>query len=308
MDQSKIRKTVIIGSGPAGLTASIYAARAGLKPLVIDGMQAGGQLVQTAKIENFPGFEKPITGLELMTRMREQAKNCGVEFLMDEVIAVDFSGDEKRLTLMVGGEMLAQSVIIATGTSSKHIGVSGETKYRGHGVSTCATCDGAFFKGKRIVVIGRGDIALNDALYLAPLASEVTIIPRSDSWKASQVLIDRIGELKNVSVLWNTDVKEICGDGERVTSLKVSSEGVDTKEIPCDGVFVAIGHSPVTEFLKGSIELNRDYYIVTNNTRTNVEGVFAAGDATTSTFKQAVVAAGEGAIAAMEASRFLRTK
>ena len=308
MDHSKIRKTVIIGSGPAGLTASIYAARAGLKPLVIDGMQAGGQLVQTAKIENFPGFEKPITGLELMTRMREQAKNCGVEFLMDEVTAVDFSGDEKKLMLMVGGEILAQSVIIATGTSSKHIGIAGETKYHGHGVSTCATCDGAFFKGKKVVVIGRGDIALNDALYLAPIVSELTIIPRSDSWKASQVLIDRIGELKNVNVLWNTDIKEICGDGKNVTSLKVSSEGNSITEIPSDGVFVAIGHSPVTEFLKGSIELNADNYIVTKNTRTNVAGVFAAGDATVSPFKQAVVAAGEGAVAAMEASRFLRTK
>ncbi|MBO7167024.1 MAG: thioredoxin-disulfide reductase [Kiritimatiellae bacterium] len=308
MDHSEIRKTVIIGSGPAGLTASIYAARAGLKPLVIDGMQAGGQLVQTAKIENFPGFEKPITGLELMTRMREQAKNCGVEFLMDEVTAVDFSGDEKKLMLMVGGEILAQSVIIATGTSSKHIGIAGETKYHGHGVSTCATCDGAFFKGKKVVVIGRGDIALNDALYLAPIVSELTIIPRSDSWKASQVLIDRIGELKNVNVLWNTDIKEICGDGKNVTSLKVSSEGNSITEIPSDGVFVAIGHSPVTEFLKGSIELNADNYIVTKNTRTNVAGVFAAGDATVSPFKQAVVAAGEGAVAAMEASRFLRTK
>jgi thioredoxin reductase (NADPH) len=308
MDHSEIRKTVIIGSGPAGLTASIYAARAGLKPLVIDGMQAGGQLVQTAKIENFPGFEKPITGLELMTRMREQAKNCGVEFLMDEVTAVDFSGDEKKLMLMVGGEILAQSVIIATGTSSKHIGIAGETKYHGHGVSTCATCDGAFFKGKKVVVIGRGDIALNDALYLAPIVSELTIIPRSDSWKASQVLIDRIGELKNVNVLWNTDIKEICGDGKSVTSLKVSSEGNSITEIPSDGVFVAIGHSPVTEFLKGSIELNADNYIVTKNTRTNVAGVFAAGDATVSPFKQAVVAAGEGAVAAMEASRFLRTK
>ena len=294
---------VIVGSGPAGLTAGIYAARAGFSPLVLEGMLSGGQLTQTTEIENYPGFANPIGGLELMAAMRSQAERCGVRFAMDEVERVDFSGDGERRLFGMAGEYSAKAVVVATGASARWTGLPGEAKYRSRGVSACATCDGAFFRGREVAVIGGGDTALSDALHLASLAAKVTVIHRRDAFRGAKALADRVLAAPNVDVAWNTTVVSFDGDGARLSGLTLS----DGRSLPVSGAFVAIGNVPQTKFLDGSgVELDGAGYVVAHHTRTSVRGVFAAGDCADPRYRQAVVAAGAGAAAAMEAQRFLQ--
>jgi len=302
-----VENVVVIGSGPAGLTAAIYAARANLSPVVVEGMQPGGQLTQTSDVENYPGFERPITGTDLVMTMRTQAERFGVRYLMDEVTGCDFSGATKRLSLMVGGTLEARAVIIATGASARYLGIESEQKLMGKGVSACATCDGAFFKGHPVAVVGGGDTAMEDALYLSRIASHVTVIHRRDAFRASKIMADRVLAAPSIDIRWNSVVEEVLdvARGE-VTGLRlrnVKTGALD--ELAVDGVFMAIGHVPNTEAFAGQLERDSEGYIVTNSTRTSVPGVFAAGDVQDRHYKQAITAAGSGCMAALEAERFL---
>ena len=296
-----MEELAIIGSGPAGLAAGIYAARAGLRPLVIEGMLAGGQLVQTHEVENYPGFAEPVGGQDLMSAMRLQAERAGVRFTMDEVTSVDFTGAEKKLACMMG-EVTARAVIVASGASAKWTGLPGEETYRNRGISACAVCDGAFFRGKDVAVIGGGDTALGDALYLARLARTVTVIHRRDAFRGAKALADRVLATENISVAWNTTVKSFEGDGAALASLALS----DGRTLAVSGAFVAIGHRPQTEFLKGAVDLDDAGYVAVDRTRTSAKGVFAAGDCADPFYKQAVIAAGAGAQAAIEAQRYIQ--
>ena len=296
-----MEELAIIGSGPAGLAAGIYAARAGLRPLVIEGMLAGGQLVQTHEVENYPGFAEPVGGQDLMSAMRLQAERAGVRFTMDEVTSVDFTGAEKKLAGMMG-EVTARAVIVASGASAKWTGLPGEDMYRNRGISACAVCDGAFFRGKDVAVIGGGDTALGDALYLARLARTVTVIHRRDAFRGAKALADRVLATENISVAWNTTVKSFEGDGAALASLALS----DGRTLAVSGAFVAIGHRPQTEFLKGAVDLDDAGYVAVDRTRTSAKGVFAAGDCADPFYKQAVIAAGAGAQAAIEAQRYIQ--
>ena len=298
---------VIVGSGPAGLTAAIYAARANLNPVVIEGMQPGGQLTQTTDVENFPGFEMPVSGTELVATMRKQAERFGVRFQMDEVTGCDFSGDVKRLSLMIAGELEARAVIIATGASARYLGLESEQALMGKGVSACATCDGAFFKGQHVAVVGGGDTAMEDTLYLSHLASRVTVIHRRDEFRASKVMAERVLVAANIDVLWDTVVDEVLdvAKGE-VTGLRVrnvKSGAVSVLDV--QGVFMAIGHTPNTAAFAGHIELDKEGYIVAERGWTSVSGVFAAGDVQDRHYKQAITAAGSGCVAALEAERYI---
>ena len=298
---------IIVGSGPAGLTAAVYAARANLSPLVIEGMQAGGQLTQTTDVENFPGFAEPISGADLMTAMRQQAERCGASFLMDEVQSVDFTQPVKRLATMMNGTLEARAVIVATGATARWTGLPGESTYRSRGISACATCDGSFFREKDVAVIGGGDTALGDALYLARMCRRVTVIHRRDSFRASKVLAARVAEEPHINVAWNTVVEEFLGDGRRLSALRLKST-VDgaLSELPVAGAFVAIGHNPATAFLGGQLTLDSAGCIAIDRSyATSVPGAFAAGDCADSAYRQAVVAAGAGAAAAIEAERYL---
>ena len=301
-----MRQVTIIGSGPAGLTAAIYAARAGLAPLVVEGFQGGGQLTQTTDVENFPGFAEPITGPALMDAMRRQAERCGAEFLMDEVQSVDLKSEVKKLETMMNGMLESRAVIICTGASARWTGAAGEATYRNHGVSACATCDGAFFKGKDVAVIGGGDTALGDALYLARICASVTVVHRRDAFRAAKVTADRVSATPNIAVAWNSVVDEFLGDGKRLSGLRLRDlpTGI-TREIPVLGAFVAIGHVPNTRIFEGQVALDAHGHVVVDRGRTNLSGVFAAGDCADPSYKQAVVAAGTGATAALEAERFL---
>jgi thioredoxin reductase (NADPH) len=302
-----MENVVIIGSGPAGLTAAIYAARANLKPVVIDGMQPGGQLIQTSDVENFPGFELPVNGFELVNTMRKQAERFGVRFLMDEVVSCELTGDVKRIALMIGGTLEARTVIIATGASARYLGLESEERLKGKGVSACATCDGSFYKGLRVAVVGGGDTAMEDALYLSRLAEHVTVVHRRDAFRASKIMADRVLATPNIDVVWNAVVEEVldAAKGE-VTGLRLKDKvtGAVT-ERALQGVFVAIGHTPNTQAFSGQLELDADGYVVAANTRTSVAGVFAAGDVQDRHYKQAITAAGTGCMAALEAERYL---
>jgi len=302
-----MENVVIIGSGPAGLTAAIYAARANLGPVVIDGMQPGGQLTQTSDVENFPGFERPMNGFELVSAMRKQAERFGVRFLMDEVASCELSGAVKRLTLMIGGALEARTVIIATGASARYLGLDSERQLIGKGVSACATCDGAFFKGMRVAVVGGGDTAMEDALYLSRMASQVTVIHRRDAFRASKIMADRVLAAPNIDVVWNAVVDEVLDPAKgEVTGLRLKNAVTGERfEREVQGVFVAVGHTPNTAAFVGQIELDADGYVVTADTRTSAPGVFAAGDVQDRHYKQAVTAAGTGCMAALEAERFL---
>lgn len=302
-----MENVVIVGSGPAGLTAAIYAARANLSPVVIDGMQPGGQLTQTTDVENFPGFENPVTGTNLVMTMRKQAERFGVRFMMDEVASCDLSGDVKTLSLMINGTVQSRTVIIATGASARYLGIPSEQQLMGKGVSACATCDGAFFKGQRVAVIGGGDTAMEDALYLSRMASQVTVVHRRDAFRASKIMADRVLSAPNIDVVWNAVVEEILdvAKGE-VTGVRLKN--VKTGELferAVQGVFMAIGHTPNTAAFVGQLDLDAEGYIVTTHTRTSRSGVFAAGDVQDRHYKQAVTAAGSGCMAALEAERFL---
>ena len=291
---------VIVGSGPAGLTAGIYAARSGLSPLVIEGMLSGGQLTETAEVENFPGFSEAVSGLDLMTSMHVQAERAGVRFAMDAISSVDFSGPVLRLSGMAG-DYEAKCVIIATGATPRWTGLPGEDTYKYHGISSCAVCDGNFHKGRDVAVVGGGDTALADAIHLAKICRSVTLIHRRDSFRGTKVLLDRVLAAPNIRVLKNTQVLSFDGDGKKLESLKLSSG----ETLHVSGAFVAIGHVPQTDFLKGALDLDEEGYVRTNGVDTSVPGVFVAGDCANPIYKQAVVAASTGAQAAQEAQRYL---
>ena len=302
---------VILGSGPAGLTAAIYAARANLAPLVIEGLQPGGQLTQTTDIENFPGFPQGIGGAALMDAMRQQAKRFGTRFLMEEVVQIKSSLGEKKnitLTLSMGDTLDTQTLIIASGASARWLGLPSEKPLIGKGISACATCDGAFFRDQDVAVVGGGDTAVEDALYLARTCRSVTVIHRRDAFRASKVMTERLLANPKVTVVWNAVVEE-CRAGDdgflRAVQLKDTRSGT-LSELAVTGLFVAIGHTPNTAAFKGSVELDAEGYVVTDaRRRTNVAGIFAAGDVTDRHYRQAIVAAGTGCAAALEAERYL---
>ena len=303
-----MRHLVIIGSGPAGLTAAIYAARANLAPLLIEGWQSGGQLTTTTEVENYPGFAKGIMGPDLMKDMRAQAERFGTEFLTADVTAIALT--PRPFTLTIDGEQTVRTktLIIATGASAIQIGLKNEARLTGHGVSTCATCDGFFFKGKELIVVGGGDSAMEEATFLTKFASKVTVVHRRDKLRASKIMQDRAMKNEKISFLWNSAVEDILGNdlvtGVRVKNLMTSK----VTEVPCAGVFVAIGHRPNTALFTGQLDMDAKGYIrTTEGTATNVPGVFAAGDVQDSTYRQAVTAAGSGCMAAIDVERFLET-
>jgi thioredoxin reductase (NADPH) len=301
-----MRNVVIIGSGPAGLTAAVYAARANLSPLLIEGWQSGGQLTTTTEVENYPGFAKGIMGPELMKEMRVQAERFGTEILTGDVSAVDFT--KRPITITVDGEQTieAKTVIIATGASANQIGLPNEKRLTGHGVSTCATCDGFFFRGKELVVVGGGDSAMEEASFLTKFASKVSIVHRRDKLRASKIMQDRAMKNEKVAFVWNSVVEDILGT-EVVTGVRLKNIVTGkTTELPCAGVFVAIGHRPNTALFARQLDMDQKGYIRTHDgTATSVPGIFAAGDVQDSKYRQAVTAAGSGCMAAMDAERFL---
>ena len=297
---------IIIGSGPAGLTAAVYTARAELQPLVIGGAEAGGQLMLTTDVENYPGFPT-IKGPELMAKMIEHAEKFGATILRKNATKVDFTARPFRV--WVGEEEYqSESVIVATGASAKWLGIPSETQLRGHGVSSCATCDGFFFKGKEIVVIGGGDTALEDASFLTKFADKVTIIHRRDEFRASKPLIRRVEQNPKISILWNKTVTEILGV-DTVTGVRLQDlQTKEVSELAVQGVFVAIGHQPNTSLFTGHIALDEKGYIQAEGTKTSIEGVFVAGDVEDVRYRQAVTAAGAGCRAALDAERWLSEK
>ncbi|MDE2040587.1 MAG: thioredoxin-disulfide reductase [Elusimicrobia bacterium] len=300
------KKVVIVGSGAAAYTAAIYAARANLDPLVFGGVAMGGQLMITSEVENFPGFPEPIQGPELMERMRKQCERLLVRIIAEPVTKADLSRRPFRLASSEGTEASAEALIIATGANAKWLGLPSEKKLMGHGVSACATCDGFFFKGKEVLVVGGGDTAMEEGLFLTKFASKVTIVHRRAQLRASRIMQDRALKNPKVSMLLDSAVTEVLGDdhvvGAKVKNLKTGAEA----QLRCDGLFVAIGHAPTTDFLAGQLRLDANGYIVTDgHARTSVEGVFAAGDVMDSRYRQAITAAGAGCMAALEAERFL---
>ncbi len=309
---SEVRKTkvLIIGSGPAGYTAAIYAARANMSPVLVAGLQPGGQLTITTDVENYPGFADPIQGPWLMEQMAKQAEHVGTEIMYDIVTEVDFSARPFKAVTDGGISFEADAVIISTGAQARWLGLDSEQKYQGAGVSACATCDGFFFRGKRVAVIGGGNTAVEEAIYMTHHASHVTLIHRRDHLRAERILQKRLFETPKISVIWDHAVDEILGAGtpEVVTGVRLKNvKSGETQELPVDGVFVAIGHSPTTALFKGQITLDAEGYIITRpgTTETNIPGVFAAGDVQDKTYRQAVTAAGTGCMAALEAEKFL---
>lgn len=298
---------IIIGSGPAGCTAAIYTTRANLKPLLVEGVGRGGQLTQTNDVENFPGVET-ITGLELVETMHRQAERLGTRFATGDVARCDLTGDVKKLWLDDGTELACHSLIIATGAFARYLGLPSEKALIGRGVSGCATCDGAFYSGEHVAVVGGGDTAAEDALYLANIAAKVTLIHRRDELRASKTLADAVAKSPKIEMRWNSVVKEVR-DVEKGSVTGVVLEDVktgETSELGVTGLFVAIGHTPNTAPFKGQLELDANGFIVTQHCRTSVPGVFAAGDVQDPAYRQAVVAAGSGCVAALEAEAYLQ--
>jgi thioredoxin reductase (NADPH) len=296
----------VIGSGPAGLTAALYSARAELRPLVIAGIPPGGQLIITTDVENFPGFPDGVQGPELVDLMRRQAAKFGAEFLDDYVSGVDFSRRPFRLETGTHGTIRARAVIVATGANARWLGLPSEQRLVGHGISACATCDGFFFKGQELVVVGGGDTAMEEALFLTNFASHVTIVHRRDRLRASPVMQERAKRHPKISLLFDTEVIEVLGQ-EKVEGVRLRNTRTgESRDLAVGGLFVAIGHVPATEVFHGALELDPQGYVqVREGTRTSVEGVFAAGDVHDRRYRQAVTAAGEGCMAAIDAERWL---
>ena len=304
------RKVIIIGSGPAGLTAALYTARANLNPLVFEGSQPGGQLTITTDVENFPGFPDGIMGPELMDLFRKQAERFGAECHFEHVTKVDFS--KKPYNVWVGDKNYqAESIIIATGATAKMLGLDSEKELMGFGVSACATCDGFFFKDKKVLVVGGGDSAMEEATYLTKFASEVVIVHRREEFRASKIMIDRAMNNPKIRVLWNSTIDEIMGSQEKgVHAVKINKTDSDESfEEECDGVFMAIGHKPNTELFTDVLKTDQNGYLVTTNgsTSTNIDGIFACGDVQDHVYRQAVTAAGSGCMSAIDAERYLES-
>lgn len=304
-------KVLIIGSGPAGYTAAIYAARAGLKPVLYTGGQPGGQLTTTNDVENFPGYPEGINGPQMMIDLQKQAERFGTEIHYGLVTSVDFSGYPHKVVVDEKEEVIAETVIIATGASAKYLGLPSEERYYNKGVSACAVCDGYFYRGKEVAVVGAGDSAAEEATYLSHLCTKVHLIVRRDEMRASKIMQNRVLNAPNIEIHWNTETEEILGDDNGVNAVRVVNNKTGEKmEIPVQGFFLAIGHKPNTDIFKPYLEMDEVGYIKVQpgSTRTNVEGVFAVGDAADKVYRQAITAAGTGCMGALDAERFLAAK
>jgi thioredoxin reductase (NADPH) len=313
MSTSRHSRLIILGSGPAGYSAAVYAARANRKPLLITGMEQGGQLMTTTEVDNWPGDPHGLTGPGLMERMREHAERFDTELLMDHINAVDFSARPLRLT-GDRGEYTCDTLIIATGASARYLGLESEQAFRGRGVSACATCDGFFFRGQRVAVIGGGNTAVEEALYLSNIAAHVTLVHRRDRLRSEKILQDRLFERERagvVEIAWNHEVQEVLGDDSGVTGLRiVSTTGSGTRDLALAGVFIAVGHTPNTQIFEGQVDMKGGYIVVRSGleggaTATSVPGVFAAGDVADHVYRQAVTSAGTGCMAALDADKYL---
>ncbi|HEY3204629.1 MAG TPA: thioredoxin-disulfide reductase [Thermoanaerobaculia bacterium] len=304
-------RVAIIGSGPAGWTAALYASRAELSPVIFEGPQPGGQLTITTDVENYPGFKEGIQGPELMEIFREQARRFGTEVVLDTVVDVDFDGHPFRLDLDAGGSITADAVIVSSGASAKLLGLDSEKRLMGHGVSACATCDGFFFKGKEVIVVGGGDTAMEEATFLTKFATKVTVVHRREEFRASKIMLDRARHNHKIAWMLNATVEEIEGGQGGVTGVTLRDTKTDAlSPFATQGVFIAIGHTPNTAIFRGKLEMNDVGYLRIKHpsTSTSVEGVFAAGDVADPTYRQAVSAAGEGCKAAMDAERWLASR
>jgi len=303
-------KVIIIGSGAAGLTAAIYAARANLNPIVIEGIQPGGQLTITTDVENYPGYADVVQGPWMMEQMRSQAIKVGARIINDIVVKIDLKKNEKMVVLDSNKSLTADTIIIATGAQAKWLGLESENKYNGRGVSACATCDGFFYRNKEVAVVGGGNTAVEEALYLSNICSKVTLIHRRDALRSEKILQDRLFSKKNINIIWNNEVSEILGDENGVNALKlISTKQNKTEIIKVDGVFIAIGHSPSTKPFKDVLEMDNEGYIIAQKpgtTITNLDGVFAAGDCVDKIYRQAVTAAGMGCMAALDAEKWIQ--
>ncbi|WP_417458177.1 thioredoxin-disulfide reductase [Kordiimonas sp.] len=310
MAETKHTDLLIIGSGPAGYTAAIYAARASLNPTIVTGMQAGGQLTITTDVENYPGFAEAVQGPDLMEAMRQQAENVGTDIVYDLITEVDLKATPKRAVGDSGTIYTADAVVISTGAQAKWLGLESEQKFNGYGVSACATCDGFFYRGKDVVVVGGGNTAVEEALYLSNICSKVTIIHRRDEFRAEKILQERLFSTKNVEVKWDTVLDEVVGTDTPlgVTGVKLKNVKTgDVEEVAVHGVFIAIGHKPSTELFKGQLPMDDEGYLIKkpDSTQTDIPGVYAAGDVTDKVYRQAVTAAGMGCMAALEAEKYL---
>ena len=305
---SDVRDVIIVGSGPAGYTAAVYTARADLKPLVFEGaVTAGGALMNTTEVENYPGFAQGIMGPELMTEMRSQAERFGAELITDDVVSMDLAGEVKSVTDGAGNTHQAKSVILAMGSGYRELGLPSEKRLSGHGVSWCATCDGFFFRDQNIVVVGGGDSALEEATFLTKFAAKVTLVHRRDELRASKIMQDRAFANDKIEFAWNSTVADILGDDKVTGVVLEDTKTGERRELPATGVFIAIGHDPRSELVRGQVDLDDEGYVTVAapSTRTNLAGVFACGDLVDHTYRQAITAAGTGCSAALDAERFL---
>ncbi len=307
---TKHTKVLIIGSGPAGYTAAVYAARAMLKPILVHGMEPGGQLTTTTDVENFPGFAEVIQGPWLMEQMRDQAKAVGAEMIEDHIASVNLKSKPFEAIGDGGQKYTADSIIISTGAQARWLNIESEQKFRGFGVSACATCDGFFFKDKTVAIVGGGNAAVEEAMFLTKFASKVQLIHRRDSLRAEKMLQQKLMENKKIEIIWDSVIEEVIGDEEpkNVKGLKIKNVKTnDIKELKIDGLFIAIGHDPATQLFKGQLNMDKEGYLLTkpDSTETNIPGVFAAGDVKDKIFRQAVTAAGMGCMSALEAEKYL---
>jgi thioredoxin reductase (NADPH) len=311
MADSKHCRLLILGSGPAGYTAAVYAARAALEPVLITGIEQGGQLTTTTDVDNWPGDADGVQGPELMQRMQKHAERFGTDIIFDHIHTADLTQRPFKLT-GDAGEYTADALIIATGASAKYLGMDSEEAFKGRGVSACATCDGFFYKNQPVAVIGGGNTAVEEALYLSNIASKVTVIHRRDSFRSEKILSNQLlkkAETGNVEILWNHTLDEVLGDDAGVTGIRVKSTETDnTQEIAVQGVFIAIGHQPNTSMFKGQLEMQHDYIFLKKGTQTSIPGVFAAGDVSDPIYRQAITSAGAGCMAALDAERFLESE